>query len=67
MSKKNKSFDEAFEELTRIANELEDHKLPLEELASKVEKAAELRDYCKKRLREIESKLEQFKEGDQNH
>ena len=65
MSEKINSFDKAFEELNRISREMEEHNLPLEELSKKVEKAAKLRDYCKKRLREIESQLEKFNEDEQ--
>jgi exodeoxyribonuclease VII small subunit len=67
MKEKLNSFDAAFEELTKIAKELEEHNLPLEELSKKVERAAELRDFCKKRLREVETQLDRFNDGDQNH
>lgn len=58
MAKKIENFDKAFQELQQIAKSLEDPQLPLEELATKVERAAELKDYCKKRLRAIEQKLD---------
>ena len=65
MKDKLNSFDTAFEELNAIAKELEEHNLPLEELSKKVERAAALRAFCKKRLRDIELQLERFNEGDE--
>jgi exodeoxyribonuclease VII small subunit len=57
MTKKINNFDEAYNELAEIAREMEAQELPIEQLAEKVERAAELTNYCKERLRQIEDKL----------
>jgi len=57
MKNKITDFDKAYQELQQIAKELDDHSLPVEKLAMKVERAAELTLFCKNRLRKIEDEL----------
>ncbi len=52
------TFSEAYEELSKIALILENNELPLESLSEKVTRATFLADWCKKKLREIETHVE---------
>lgn len=52
------TFTEAFDELSKIAIVLENNELPLESLSEKVARASFLAGWCKKKLREIETQLE---------
>jgi len=52
------SYEEAYNELQQIAQDLEKHELPVDSLTKKVERAAELMNYCKDKLRSIEGKLD---------
>ena len=52
-------FEAAYQELKEIARALDENKLPIDQLAVMVERAAALSEYCKKNLREIESKLDE--------
>ncbi len=52
------SFSAAFEELSKIAIELENNDLAIETMAEKLSRASFLANYCKEKLREIEDKVE---------
>lgn len=58
MSKIHTDYESAFEELKEIERALEQHTLPIEELSVKIERASELINYCKERLRTIESRMD---------
>jgi exodeoxyribonuclease VII small subunit len=62
--KKEISFTEAFEELTRIASEMENNELPLEVLSENVKRAIMLATLCKNKLREVEEQMNKVLEGD---
>ena len=52
------SYQKAYEELLKILNEIEDEKLQLDKLASKIVRAKELLTYCKTRLRVVEDSIQ---------
>lgn len=51
---KEKSFDQAWEELEQLVEDIEDETIPLEMLAEKVKKARNIISFCEQRLRNIE-------------
>ena len=53
---KNKSFEEAIEELEKIVNELENENLSLDESVTKFQAGMELSTYCNKLLENAEKK-----------
>ncbi|MEZ4909412.1 MAG: exodeoxyribonuclease VII small subunit [Saprospiraceae bacterium] len=61
MKKDNLNYDTAYAELTQILEQLQSNEVGLEELSIKLQRAAELTDFCKKRLRDIEAKVEKLK------
>jgi exodeoxyribonuclease VII small subunit len=52
------SYTEAYEELQMIAENLESGKYSIDEISEKIKKAAELVNYCKSKLRSIETELD---------
>ena len=48
------TYKDAFEELNRIAQSLENDELEIDSLAKKIKRANELVKICKEKLREIE-------------
>lgn len=63
MTKKKFSYKEAYSEIEKIIDQIENEELDVDELSDKVEKASKLINQCKDKLRKTESKLEDiFKE-----
>jgi exodeoxyribonuclease VII small subunit len=54
---KEKTFDQAWAELEKLVEAIEDENLPLDELAVKVKAARTLIKYCEEKLRGIEKDL----------
>lgn len=50
-------YETAYAELEQIARDLQDDRTGLDELSEKVKRAAELLDFCKKRLRATEAEV----------
>jgi len=57
MAKRKMTFESAMEELQVIYDELDSGAIGLDELAQKMKRVKELTDYCKKKLRDIETVL----------
>ena len=57
MSKK-LTYDVAFKELSGILNELQSDETGLDVLAEKLKRAAELSNFCKDKLREVETTID---------
>lgn len=51
------SYEEAAKELDEILLELKEDKVSIDQLASKVERAAKLASYCSERLRSTENQI----------
>lgn len=62
--KKEITFTEAFEELSRIAAEMENNELPIEVLSENVKRSIFLATFCKNKLREVEEQITNILEGD---
>jgi exodeoxyribonuclease VII small subunit len=54
----NLTYNEAYESLTAILNQLEDDSIQLDTLAEKVKEARALIAHCEKKLRAIESDVD---------
>lgn len=54
----NLTYNQAYSELTKLVDQIEDDKIQLDTLAEKVKQAKELIDYCETRLRTIEKDVE---------
>lgn len=54
----NLTYNEAYSELSKLVDQIEDDKIQLDTLAEKVKKAKELIDYCETRLRSIDKDVE---------
>lgn len=54
-----KSYDKAYTELEAILEELQGESISIDKLSQKIKKANELINFCKTRLREVESELEE--------
>jgi exodeoxyribonuclease VII small subunit len=52
------TYNEAFQKLSKLVDEIEDDKIQLDTLAGKVKQAKELIDYCETRLRSIDKEVE---------
>ena len=57
MAKKERSFEEAINELESIVEKLEKGELPLDESIEIFQKGIELSKFCSKRLDEVERKI----------
>lgn len=57
------SFDNAFAELEKLVEQIEDENIQLDTLAEKVKQATELIKYCETKLRSITEEIEQAKNG----
>jgi len=55
------SFDNAFAELEKLVEQIEDENIQLDTLAEKVKKATELIKYCETKLRSIAEEIEKAK------
>lgn len=59
---KNKmTFNQAYQELTKLVDEIEDDTIQLDTLAEKIKQATELIKFCEKKLRGIESETNELK------
>lgn len=58
MAKKEKTYDNALEELENLMVEIETKDLSINELMSKVKIATELIQFCKKQLTEIDKEVQ---------
>ena len=54
----NLTYNQAYIELTKLVDQIEDDKIQLDTLAEKVKQAKELIDYCETRLRAIDNDVE---------
>ncbi|NUQ23577.1 MAG: exodeoxyribonuclease VII small subunit [Saprospiraceae bacterium] len=54
------SYESAMQELQRIVDEMQEGAVPIDELALKAAKAAELIAFCRNKLRAIESEIQQI-------
>ncbi len=63
MSKK-MTYDKAFAELNDILISLQSEEAGLDDLAEKLQKAAELAEFCKARLRNIEQEVEKLSDSE---
>jgi len=61
--KKERSYQEALEELQNMVMQLEHEQVPLDELPEMIRKAGELLVWCKTRLRETEIEIQKTREA----
>jgi exodeoxyribonuclease VII small subunit len=54
----NLTYNEAYSELSKLVDQIEDDTIQLDTLAEKVKQAKELIDYCEARLRSIDKDVE---------
>ena len=54
----NLTYNQAYNELSKLVDQIEDDKIQLDTLAEKVKQAKELIDYCETRLRSIDKAVE---------
>ncbi len=54
----NLTYNQAYNELSKLVDQIEDDKIQLDTLADKVRQAKELIDYCETKLRSIEKDVE---------
>lgn len=54
----NLTYNQAYNELSKLVDLIEDDKIQLDTLADKVKQAKELIDYCETKLRSIEKDVE---------
>ena len=54
----NLTYNQAYSELSKLVDQIEDDKIQLDTLAEKVKQAKELIDYCETRLRSIDKNVE---------
>lgn len=54
------SYESALQELQRIVDEMQEGAVPIDELALKAKKAAELIAFCRNKLRTIETEIQQL-------
>jgi exodeoxyribonuclease VII small subunit len=55
------TYQKAYNELTKLVEEIEDETMQLDTLAEKIKQANELIKYCEKKLRSIENETNEFK------
>jgi len=56
--KSNLTFDKAFDELTKLVEQIEDNKIQVDTLSEKVKEANELIKFCETKLRKIEKEID---------
>ncbi len=61
---KEKSFEEALEEIEKIIEKLEEGNLPLKESITKFKEGAELLKFCNKELKEAEMSIQKIVDKD---
>ena len=57
MSKKNIIYEEAYQELLQIVNNIENEDISIDRLSESVKRASELIQYCQHKLRDTEKEL----------
>lgn len=57
---KGKSFDKAYSELKKIVDDLQSDEVSIDKLSAQLKKAAELAQFCKEKLREVEEDIERI-------
>ena len=62
MAKKIKSYESALEELEQIVSNLQDGKTNMDDLAAQIQRAAELMQFCKTKLRDTEAAINEVLE-----
>jgi len=62
MAKKTLDYSSALEQLKKIAEDLENQKVPLEKLSKTLEEAAELLQFCRNKLRTLEEGMKNAEE-----
>jgi exodeoxyribonuclease VII small subunit len=60
--KSNLTFDKAFDELTKLVEQIEDNKIQVDTLSEKVKEANDLIKFCETKLREIDDKVKTVNE-----
>ena len=55
------TYEKAYNELENIVKEIEDETIQLDTLSMKIKRAAELIEFCKTKLRNIEDEFEKAK------
>lgn len=58
--KKELSFEEAYEQLSKINQQLQDGEIGIDKMSETVKQALDLVQYCKQKLRSIDEQLEQI-------
>ena len=59
MNEKQISYNQAFEELERILEDIKERSIDVDELSNKVKRARELIDICEKRIKQVEMEVEE--------
>lgn len=54
------TYDKAYQELKTISQQIENESITVDVLAQKVKRAAELIDFCQKKLKETETELDKI-------
>ncbi|MBK6880787.1 MAG: exodeoxyribonuclease VII small subunit [Elusimicrobia bacterium] len=62
MSKKSETYAQAYAEVQKILEGLDQGDIDVDDLSEKVKRAAELIDFCQKRLRETELQVKRVME-----
>lgn len=62
MSKKSETYAQSYAEVQKILEGLDQGDIDVDELSEKVKRAAELIDFCQKRLRETELQVKRVME-----
>ena len=60
MSEKQISYNEAYEELQTILEDIKERNVDVDELAAKVKRARELINLCEKRIKKAEMEIEEI-------
>ena len=62
--KSNLTFDKAFDELTKLVEQIEDNKIQVDTLSVKVKEANDLIKFCETKLRKIEKEIDAATDDD---
>lgn len=60
MSKNKQTYESALEELKEVVDDLRNEMVSVDDLTTKVNRAKELMDFCKKKLRKVGDDLEEL-------
>ncbi|MFN7326797.1 MAG: exodeoxyribonuclease VII small subunit [Chitinophagales bacterium] len=60
------TYEAAFQELQQILAELQEGAVSIDQLAQKVERADELVQFCRERLRQTEATIQQLQSSNQS-